>query len=385
MANSPSVFLVVGLMPALLFTSCSCGGKKDSRDAGTNSDADTSADTDADSDVDASTDSGILLIDPEVEWIEVTCGSYIFGAPPGTPCMASMHEKEVPVTLTHPFFISKYEVTQKQWHALGFTVPPNVPVCDDCPVAYVNWFEALEWCNALSRFEGLEECYDLSTCEGDIGDGCPEGFGACGGPIEGEDGYCCEGKLRKYDSMYDCSGYRLPTGPEWEYAAKAGTTTTTYNGDITTGTSEGCVQDPVLDDIAWYCWNTGYMNGSDPWTPDSLGMLHEVGLKLPNPFGLYDMLGNAFEWVDYVETGFSLDDNEGKPGEELIDPMGADEEQDGRRDKRGYFYGGEACMLHASYQTAGISEIRGPGYGFRPVRTLPATAPDAGPGDEGAK
>jgi formylglycine-generating enzyme required for sulfatase activity len=364
----------------------SCGGEKRAAppDSGT-TDTDSDADADSDSDADGGTDSGAVPVDPEIDWVEVEAGSFTFGSPPGTPCMGPVKEEEVPVTLTHPFLMSKYELTQTQWHALGFTVPPNVPVCDDCPVMYVNWFEALAWCNALSRFEGREECYDLSTCEGEIGNGCPEGFGLCGGPIEEGNAYDCEGKTRKYDSMYDCAGYRLPTGPEWEYAAKAGTTTTTYNGDITTDASDGCVQDPVLDDIAWYCFNTGYMNGPDPWSSVDFTYLQQVGLKQPNPFGLYDMLGNAREWTDYVETGFSLDDNEGNTGEALVDPMGADEEQNGSRDVRSYFYGGQACLLHASYQFADSGGIRGPGYGFRPVRTLPSTAPDGGTGDAGVK
>jgi formylglycine-generating enzyme required for sulfatase activity len=295
--------------------------------------------------------------------------------------MGPASEKEVQVTLTHPFLMAKYELTQKQWHAMGFQVPPITSACDDCPVHFINWFEALEWCNTLSRFEGLEECYDLSDCTGEIGSACWPGEPDC--PEAAED-YVCAGKTRKYDSMYDCDGYRLPTGPEWEYAAKAGTATTTYNGDITTDASEGCVQDPVLDDIAWYCFNSGYMNGSDPWTPESLALLREVGLKQPNPFGLHDMLGNAREWVDYVGTGFSLDSNEGKPDEALVDPMGTTEDDDFRRDLRGGAYTRRGCYVRAGDQSQEVGDHRGPGYGFRPVRTLPGTEPDAGP-DAGKK
>ena len=53
---------------------------------------------------------------------------------------------------------------------------------------------------------------------------------------------------------------RLPTGPEWYYASKAGTTSNTYNGYMTDDHGEGCADEPILNDIAWYCENTGAGN-----------------------------------------------------------------------------------------------------------------------------
>jgi formylglycine-generating enzyme len=352
-----SELVFIGLVVSL----SSCGSSDAKPDAG---DSDTCPDA----------------VDPQIEWVEIPVGSFTFGSPDGTPCMGSMTEKETPVMLTRPFLMAKYEITQRNWAAVGFPVPPNTPLCDNCPVMYLTWYEALAWCNALSRFEGREECYDLSSCQGEIGGGCPEGMGMCS---VDENAYRCDGKTRMHDSMYDCNGYRLPTGPEWEYAAKAGTTTNTYNGDITMDSDGICVDEPILNDIAWYCHNTGYVS-VDPWSPDSLNLLQEVGLKQPNPFGLYDMLGNASEWVDYVSTGFALDSNEGKPGEALIDPIGTTEDDDVRRDLRGGTYHSVGCRTRSADQVQEGGDIRGPGYGFRPVRTLPSTAPDAG-ADSGAK
>ncbi len=67
--------------------------------------------------------------------------------------------------------------------------------------------------------------------------------------------------------------YRFPTEAEWEYACRAGTTTPYYWGDDLN----------QVYDYAWYMENSNYQ-------------IHEVGLKLPNNWGLYDMKGNIWEW-----------------------------------------------------------------------------------------
>jgi formylglycine-generating enzyme required for sulfatase activity len=79
--------------------------------------------------------------------------------------------------------------------------------------------------------------------------------------------------------------YRLPSEAEWEYAAKGGTTSDYYWGD----------DEKLASDYAWYSSNSG-------------GKIQAVGLKKPNPFGLYDMVGNVYQWtqdcwnVEYVSA-----------------------------------------------------------------------------------
>ena len=169
--------------------------------------------------------------------------------PPGTFQMGSdPSEKgyrwfEVPkhqVTLTKPFYLGIYEVTQNQWKTVMGNNPSYLKG-DDHPVEHVSW-------NEVQIF------------------------------------------LQKLNAMGPQT-YRLPTEAEWEYACRAGTTTRYSFGD----------DERLLDEHAWYEENRQ-------------GAHHPVGQKKPNPWRLYDMHGNVWEWCsDWYELYSS---------EPVVDPQG---------------------------------------------------------------
>jgi len=136
-----------------------------------------------------------------------------------------------------PYELAASPITQARY-AQVTGQQPSTAQGDQLPVEGVSWLDAVQFCNALSQREGLAPAYRLH------GDG------------EGID----------WDASAD--GYRLPTEAEWEHACRAGTTGARYG---------------PLDEIAWHRGNSGER-------------IHEVGGKQPNAWGLYDMLGNVWEW-----------------------------------------------------------------------------------------
>jgi formylglycine-generating enzyme required for sulfatase activity len=143
------------------------------------------------------------------------------------------------------FNLSKYLITQDFFYEVT-SENSSTFKGDKRPIETVSWLDCVKFCNALSEKVGLKPYYLISSEKTDF-------------------------KINEYSN-----GYRLPTDAEWEFACKAGHTNPRY-GEI--------------DTISWYKQN-------------SMGETHEIGLKEPNDWGLYDMLGNVWEWCSnlYDET-----------------------------------------------------------------------------------
>ena len=287
-------------------------------------------------------------------WCRIPPGCFILGSPETEFGRGKYSEQQVPVTLTHAFLIQQYEVSRSEWTAID----PEDPSFDtdevvnclepDCPVTGVSWFKALDYANkaSLKHDPPLKPCYELSGC------GMPD----AGNPTFG---WQCSGVKATSPTIYQCEGFRLPTEAEWEYAARAGTVTAFYSGDITPyemgPDTDYCKQpEPKLDEIAWTCLNTGV---SYP------RQLRPRGLKKPNGWGLHDIIGNAFEWVNDDFNGLS------HGIAPLADPFGIPLPT-GMSQARGGAVNTWSGMCRAAFHFQGPKNAKGPISGLRLVRTI---------------
>lgn len=206
------------------------------------------------------------------------------------------------VTLSRGFWIGKYEVTQAEYLQVTGTNPSVFPGDLTRPVSSVSWPHATNY------------CYQLTLQERAAGR-IPAG-----------------------------SVYRLPTEAEWECAARAGTSTRFSYGDDSGFNS--------LADHAWYFANAGLT-------------VHPVGQKLPNPWGLYDVEGNVWEWCqDWLGP---------LPGGLVVDPQGPPSNSIGWKVIRGggYDFGEADCRSARRYFFGNHEALNDSNLGLRVVLACP--------------
>ena len=205
------------------------------------------------------------------------------------------------------FQCMRYQLTRKLYKEIMDNNPSfSEGSADYRPVNNVSWFDAIKFCNVWSEKEGLTPCYR---------------FG--------------EEKAVIWDQTAD--GFRLLTEAEWEYACRAGTTTKWSHGD----------DEEELKDYAWY--DEGFNAQS-----------HRVGQKKPNPWDLYDMHGNVWEWCwDWYDD---------YPDQLQADPIGPLKGSD--RVLRGGAFSVSAKDLSSANRSWSEPDSKGRNGGFRCARGL---------------
>jgi formylglycine-generating enzyme required for sulfatase activity len=221
-----------------------------------------------------------------MEFVPIPAGEFLMGSNDGDDDERPVHT----VQIGRPFYLGKYAVTQAQWEAVMGNNPSHFTGQPNRPVEQVSWDDVQAFIGKLNNKEGGTK-------------------------------------------------YRLPTEAEWEYAARAGSTTAYSFGD-----------DPgQLGEYAWYTDNSG-------------GQTHPVGQRQPNAWGLYDMHGNVWEWVqDWYGT---------YAAEPVTDPQGPSSGSN-RVVRGGSWYNDARFCRSACRSYAPPGHRRGVVLGFRLLRMAP--------------
>ena len=196
-----------------------------------------------------------------------------------------------PVTITQPFYLGKFSVTQEQYFAVTGNHPSTIIVGVQLPVIDLSWIDAKVFCETLNKRLPAQAL-----------------------------------------------NARLPSEAQWEYACRAGTQTTYYSGN----------RESDLDDVAWNSNN-------------SKGTPHPVGQKRPNAFGLYDMLGNVWNWCEDV---YSEKASGSETAPTTVDGSSA-------RLLRGGSWLGEPSICRAAYRGTRMEHYQDFNVGFRILIPVP--------------
>ena len=164
------------------------------------------------------------------------------------------------------FDMTETEITQEQYAVIMHKKPTFFEYTPNNPVENITWYDALQFCNELSKRYNLDTVYSLQN----------------------------------YLADRTKNGFRLPTEAEWEYACRAGTSTTYFWGDSA----------DVATITQYAVWH-GDVHGAVQLGPNA------VRSKIPNQFGLYDMSGNVWEWCNDWYDSLYQSSTENPPGPKI--------------------------------------------------------------------
>jgi formylglycine-generating enzyme required for sulfatase activity len=258
-----------------------------------------------------------------VNMVRIEGGTFTMGSP-SSEAERDSDEIQHRVTVS-TFYMSKYQVTQAEYETV-MKKNPSYFKGPNLPVENVSWYNAVEYCNALSQREGLAPAYTIDKSRSD------------------------PNNKNEYDEFEwlvtrnpNASGYRLPTEAEWEYACRAGTTTPFNTGNnITTSQAN--------------------YDGNYPYNNNAKGTYLEkttpVGSFAANQWGLHDMHGNVWEWCWDWYGDYQSGTQTNPPGA----VSGAD------RVMRGGSWSNYAGYIRSAFRDNITPSFRSSDVGFRLVR-----------------
>ncbi len=262
-------------------------------------------------------------------FVTVDAGEFLMGSPKSEPDRIP-DESQHRCRIGRRFAIATTEVTKEQFRRFQ-TARPEIAKeqtdqwvkTDDSPQVQISWYAAAAYCDWLSEREGIPKeqwCYERNK----------QGKYAAG--------------MKAKDKFWELTGYRLPTEAEWEFACRAGTLASRYYGRTKS----------LLAQYTWY-----QSNGQNRTWP--------IGRLEPNDLGLFDMLGNVWEWC--VDVSVDYPQQPDKVVEDMPTTQPVEAAQ--RRVLRGGAFSDRPEYVRSAYRGDDQPGDRYYNIGFRPARTFP--------------